>query len=145
MNPIQKTLMATGNKVASRLYVGSKGRIGGSARGVPVLVLTVPGRTTGQPRSVPVAYFDHGGGFLVAATAGGAKTDPEWIKNLRASGQARVQVGEKLYDVDVRIVEGAERDQLWRDVVVERAPGFGKYVEKAGRRVIPIAILTPRS
>lgn len=145
MNPIQKTLMATGNRVASRLYVGSNGRLGGSARGVPVLVLTVPGRNTGKPRSVPVAYFGHGGGFLVAATAGGSKSDPEWIKNLGASSRAQVQVGEKQYDVDVRIVEGAERDQLWRDVVVERAPGFGKYVEKSGGRVIPIAILTPHS
>ncbi len=144
MNPIQKTLMATSNKVASRLYVGSNGRLGGSARGVPVLILTVPGRKTGTPRSTPVAYFEHDGGFLVAATAGGAKTDPEWIKNLGASGQAKVHVGEKQYDVDVRIVEGVERDELWRDVVVERAPSFGKYVEKSGR-VIPIAILTPRS
>ena len=144
MNPILKTLMATGNKVASRLYVRSNGRIGGSARGVPVLVLTVPGRKTGKPRSVPVAYFDHDGGYLVAATAGGSKTDPEWIRNLAAKGQARVQVGESQYDVDVRIVEGAERDQLWRDVVIQRAPGFGKYVEKSGR-VIPVAILTPGS
>lgn len=144
MNPIQKTLMATANKVASRLYVGSKGRLGGSARGVPVLVLTVPGRKTGKPRSVPVAYFDHDSGFLVAATAGGSKSHPEWIRNLDASGRAQVQVGEKQHEVDVRIVEGAERDQLWRDVVIERAPGFGKYVEKSGGRVIPIAILSPR-
>jgi F420H(2)-dependent quinone reductase len=145
MNPIQKTLMATGNKVASRLYVRSNGRMGGSARGVPVLVLTVPGRRTGTPRSVPVAYFEYDGGYLVAATAGGAKADPEWIKNLSAVGQAKVQVGDMRYDVDVRIAEGAERDGLWRDVVVARAPAFAKYEEKSGGRAIPIAILTPRA
>jgi deazaflavin-dependent oxidoreductase (nitroreductase family) len=145
LNPILKTLMASGNKVASRLYMRSNGRIGGSARGVPVLVLTVPGRKTGKPRSVPVAYFDHDGGYLVAATAGGSKTDPEWIRNLAASGRARVHVGEQESDVDARIVDGPERDQLWRDVVVERAPGFAKYDEKSGGRVIPIAILGPRS
>jgi deazaflavin-dependent oxidoreductase (nitroreductase family) len=98
---------------------------------------------SGKPRTVPVAYFDHNDGYLVAATAGGSKNNPEWIKNLAASGRARVHVGEQESDVNVRIVDGSERDQLWRDVVVERAPGFAKYEEKSGGRVIPIAILSP--
>jgi len=143
MSSVAKSVMATGNKVASWLYIRSDGRVGGSARGVPVLVLTVPGRMSGKPRTVPVAYFDHNDGYLVAATAGGSKNNPEWIKNLAASGRARVHVGEQESDVNVRIVDGSERDQLWRDVVVERAPGFAKYEEKSGGRVIPIAILSP--
>ncbi len=143
MNPVAKTMMATGNKVASWLYVRSKGRVGGSARGVPVLILTVPGRTTGKPRRTPVAYFEHDNGYLLAATAGGSDTEPQWIKNLAAAGRAQIQIGEQQHDVDVRIADRAERDELWRDLVVERAPGFAKY-EKA-KRVIPIALLTPRS
>lgn len=136
-------MMATGNKVASWLYKRSKGSIGGSARGVPVLLLTVPGRKSGIPRTVPVGYFDHDGGYLVAATAGGSKHDPEWIRNLAAAGRAEVQVGEQRFGVDVRLAEGTERDSLWREVVVDRAPSFAKYEEKSGRS-IPIALLTPR-
>ena len=143
MSSVAKTMMATGNRVASWMYVRSNGRMGGSARGVPVLILTVPGRKTGKPRTNPVAYFEHDGGYVVAATAGGSDTEPQWIKNLAAAGKARIQIGEQRQDVDVRIADSAERAQLWRDVVVERAPGFRKY-EKA-KRVIPIALLTPRS
>lgn len=137
-------VMATGNKLAAWLYKRSDGRVGGSARGVPVLLLTVPGRTTGTPRTVPVAYFDHEGAYLVAATAGGSKRDPQWIRNLSAVDRAEVQVGEKKHLVDVRIAEGAERDQLWRDVIISRAPSFAGYEEKSGQRQIPIALLTPR-
>ncbi len=144
MSSVAKKVMATGNKFASWLYKRSDGRVGGSARGVPVLLLTVPGRKSGTPRTVPVAYFEHGGGYLVAATAGGSKTDPEWIRNLGAVDSAEVQVGESKYDVDVRIATGAERDELWRDVVVSRAPSFAGYEEKSGSRRIPIALLTPR-
>ena len=145
MNPVAKKVMATGNKFASWLYKRSDGRVGGSARGVPVLLLTVPGRRSGTPRTVPVAYFEHDSGYLVAATAGGSKKDPEWIRNLRAVDIAEVQVGDKKYVVDVRIADGAERDTLWRDVVVSRAPSFAGYEEKtAGHRQIPIALLKPR-
>jgi deazaflavin-dependent oxidoreductase (nitroreductase family) len=91
-----------------------------------------------------VAYFEHNNGYVVAATAGGSDNDPQWIKNLSAAGQAEIQIKEHHYEVDVRIAEGAERDQLWRDVVVERAPAFAKYEEKTSR-VIPVARLTPRS
>ncbi len=110
---------------------------------MPVLILTVPGRKTGEPRSVPVAYFDYDDGYLVAATAGGSPRDPEWIHNLRAASRAQVRIGEASHQVEVRVVDGdGERDELWNEVVVARAPAFEKYVDKSGRK-IPIAILTP--
>ncbi|MEX1124485.1 MAG: nitroreductase/quinone reductase family protein [Acidimicrobiia bacterium] len=144
MNPVAKKAMATGNKVASWMYLRSDGRMGGSARGVPVLVLTVPGRKTGKPRSVPVAFFKHNNGYLIAATAGGSKTNPQWIRNLGAARKAEIHIGERRYDVDARITDSAERDELWLNVVVKQAPSFAKYEEKSGR-VIPIALLTPHS
>lgn len=144
MNPVARTMMAAGNKVASWLYIRSKGRLGGSARGVPVLVLTVPGRRTGKERSVPVAYFGHNNSYLVAATAGGSKRNPQWVRNLAAAGKARIQIGEHRYDVDSRIADGPERAALWENVVVAQAPAFAKYEEKSGR-AIPIALLTLRT
>jgi hypothetical protein len=47
-----------------------------------------------------------------------------------------------LLDVDVHVASGAERDGLWREVVLARAPSFATYEEKSGR-VIPVAVLTP--
>jgi hypothetical protein len=57
MNPVAKRAMAAGNNAASWVYRRTNGRIGGSVKGLPVLLLTVTGRKTGRPRSVPVALF----------------------------------------------------------------------------------------
>lgn len=134
--------MAAGNNVAAWVYRRTSGRIGGSAKGMPVLLLTVPGRRSGRPRTVSVAYFEHGNDYLVSASAGGAKSDPQWIHNLGAAGKARITVFEDQYDVEARIADRAERDELWQEVVLARAPFFAKYEEKAGR-TIPIALLAP--
>ena len=40
------------------------------------------------------------------------------------------------------VLEGAERDRVWREVVLARAPGVARYERKAGR-VIPVALLRP--
>lgn len=142
MNSVVTKVMATGNRAAAWVYRRTNGHIGGSAKGLPVLLLTVPGRKSGIPHTVPVAYFEHGSGYVVTASAGGAKSDPQWIRNLGAAGRARIELCEDRYDVDARIAGRAERDGLWQDVVLARAPFFAKYEEKSGR-TIPIALLTP--
>jgi deazaflavin-dependent oxidoreductase (nitroreductase family) len=141
MNTIARRVMAAGNKAAAWVYRRTRGRVGGSAKGVPVLLLTVAGRKTRIPRTVPVAYFEHGDGYLVAASAGGAKAEPQWIHNLGAAGKAHITVFEDQYDVDARIAHSAERDELWDEVVLVQAPFFAKYEEKSGR-TIPVALLT---
>ena len=109
---------------------------------VSVLVLTVTGRRTGTPFTVPVVYFPHEGDYLVMGSAGGMKDDPQWVRNLKAAGQAHIQVGTEIYVAHGRVTDGTERDELWQTVVLARAPFAAKYAEKSGRR-IPIARLTP--
>ncbi|MGK3206255.1 nitroreductase/quinone reductase family protein [Amycolatopsis sp. MEPSY49] len=132
-------LLRLANKLAVALYRRGLGR---TAKHVPVLLLTVAGRRTGRPHTVPVAYFDHDGGYLVAASAGGAKREPQWFRNVRAAADAHVRVGDRGRDVGVRVPDPAERDRLWRDVVLRRAPFFADYERKAGR-TIPVCLLTP--
>jgi hypothetical protein len=36
-------------------------------------------------------------------------------------------------DVNVHVASGAERDRLWREVVLARAPSFASYEEWASR------------
>jgi deazaflavin-dependent oxidoreductase (nitroreductase family) len=139
-----RKMMAAGNNAAAWVYRRTKGRIGGSAKGLPVLLLTVPGRRTGKPHTVPVAFFEQGEGYLVAASAGGGKANPQWIQNLAEAGKAQITVYEDQYDVDARIADRVERDELWRGVVVARAPFFANYEEKSGR-TIPLALLTTHS
>jgi deazaflavin-dependent oxidoreductase (nitroreductase family) len=143
MNAALKRLMRAGSSLAVYLYRRSNGRIGGTARGgTPVLLLTVPGRKTGALHTTPVSYFDHHGGYVVTGTAGGAKQDPQWFRNLRAASRAHIEVGQRRLDVDVHVASGAERDGLWREVVLTKAPSFAAYEAKSGR-VLPVAVLTP--
>jgi deazaflavin-dependent oxidoreductase (nitroreductase family) len=109
-----------------------------------VLMITSPGRRTGMPRSTMVRYLDHEGGYLVWGTGSGAPRDPDWFRNLRRTTRARIEIGQVGQDVDVEEITGAERDRVWRDVVLARAPGVARYERKAGR-VIPVALLTPVS
>lgn len=143
MNPVVRRLARGANAAAVALYRWSSGRIGGTAAGrTPVLLLTAPGRTTGLPRTTPVSYFSHDGAYLVVGSAGGSPSEPQWMRNLRAAPRAQVQVRAEQRDVQVHVAEGEERDRLWHDVVVQRAPAFAAYETKSGR-TMPIAVLTP--
>ena len=143
MNPVVRRLARGANAAAVALYRWSGGRIGGTAAGrIPVLLLTVAGRTSGLPRTTPVSYFAHDGAYLVVGSGGGSRAEPQWMRNLRAAPRAHVQVKAEQHDVAVRMAEGEERDRLWRDVVVQRAPAFARYETKSGR-TMPIAVLTP--
>jgi deazaflavin-dependent oxidoreductase (nitroreductase family) len=142
LGPVLRRVVRNANRLAVWLYRRSGGRIGGAAKGLPVLLITVPGRRTGTPHTAPVAYFEGDGRYVVTGSAGGTKTDPQWFRNLRVAPRVRIQIGDQQYDVDASVAEGPDRDRLWQDVVLARAPFFTKYQEKAGR-VIPVAVLTP--
>lgn len=143
MNPKVRRAMRAANTVAVRLYRLSGGRVGGTAKGVDVMLLTVAGRKTGRPFTVPVAYLRHGAAYVITGSAGGTRHDPQWIRNLHAAGRAEIEIGRHRMAVDARVTSGAERDELWNNVVLDQAAFFAKYEQKSGR-VIPVATLLPR-
>jgi deazaflavin-dependent oxidoreductase (nitroreductase family) len=49
--------------------------------------LTVAGRTSGQPRSVPVNVLEHDGRRYLVSPRG----EMDWVKNLRAAGEGELQ------------------------------------------------------
>jgi deazaflavin-dependent oxidoreductase (nitroreductase family) len=55
----------------------------------PNILLTVRGRTSGEPRTFPVTLMEANGRQYVFATFG----ETNWVRNLRASGQAIVRRG----------------------------------------------------
>lgn len=132
------------NRIASAVYRASGGRVGGKVRGTPVLLLTVKGRKSGTPHTVPVGFFDHEGDLLVVGSFNGSDSEPQWFRNLRATDAAQVRRGSRDIPVSVRIADRPERDALWREVVVPRGgASFAGYAAKT-ERVIPIAVLTPQ-
>jgi deazaflavin-dependent oxidoreductase (nitroreductase family) len=54
----------------------------------PNVPLTVRGRTSGVPRTAPVAVVEIGGRRFVI----GAYGDVQWVRNLRAAGEASIKV-----------------------------------------------------
>ena len=70
------------NPLAVRLL--GRGRLMG-----PNTLLTVRGRKTGEPRTTPVALVDTQGRRWVIGTFG----ETNWVRNLRAAGEATLSVG----------------------------------------------------
>ena len=141
MNGFMKAVMRTAGAMNIQVYRLSGGRVMGSVRGVPVLLLTVPGRTSGVAHTSAVGYFKDGDRFVVPGSAGGAPSDPQWFKNLRKSERALVEVGRQRMDVSVSIAGPQEHQVLWSRLL-ELAPFFADYQAKVKRQV-PMAILTP--
>lgn len=124
------------------MYRRSGGKVGGRAKGGShVLLLTVAGRRSGVPHTVPVAYVEREGAFYLAATAGGQPKEPQWVRNLRAASSATIEVGRERKTMSVEVLRGAESDAAWKDVVVGTYPSFAPYEAKSGRR-IAVARLT---
>jgi deazaflavin-dependent oxidoreductase (nitroreductase family) len=75
------------------IYRRTKGRLAGSVRGTPVLLLTTTGRKSGASRTRPVGYLPDAGRFVVCGSNGGADRSPAWALNLRSHPEATVEVG----------------------------------------------------
>lgn len=143
MSSLQQKVWRTLSSFSVMLYRRTGGRIGGKAKGgLPVLLLTVAGRKSGQPHSVPVGYVMRDGSYYLAASAGGQAAEPQWIRNLRAATHATIEVGRASMPVSVEVLRGDERDAVWRGIIVATYPFFGEYERKSGR-TIAVARLTP--
>ena len=133
------------NETLSNLYRRFDSPMFRTARGTPVLLLTVPGRRSGTPYTTPVGYVRDGDAYLVCGSGGGAKDDPQWFRNLRHADRAHVEVGDDEFDVFVRVPSGAEHDRLLARFL-EGAPSFsgyqGRIERKGGTRTLPVAVLT---
>ena len=135
-------LIRWGNRAGVWSYRHSSGRLVGPGKGTTIALLTMPGRRTGLPRTVPLGLHQYGAEYLVVGTGSGSHREPDWFRNLRATPSADIQIKDRHIAVAVRVADGEERDRLWHDVVLAQAPWRAKYERKAGR-VIPVAVLTP--
>lgn len=61
------------------------GKVGGPYEGTDIVLLTMTGAKSGQPRSTPLEYFTIAGRIVLVGSYGGAPKDPAWVHNLRAN------------------------------------------------------------
>src|SRR5437879_11332986 len=64
----------------------------------PMYLLTVRGRKSGLPRTVPIAIWEHNGKRYVGSVFGIV----DWVRNLRAAGEAILTRGRRSETINVR-------------------------------------------
>ena len=99
----------------------------------PNALITVRGRKSGQPRTTPVALVEIDGRRWVIGTFG----ETNWVRNLRAAGDATLSVGRRREDVKANELAEDERIRFFRDVVTP-------YVKRLRIGTILLAVLGAR-
>lgn len=108
---------------------------------VPSLLLITTGRKSGEKYIFPLFYGDHGNGYIIVASKGGAPEHPGWYRNILANPNVEVQVGTKKLKAVARTVTGAERAALWEEAL-KFWPPYADYALKTTRE-IPVVLLEP--
>ena len=122
-------------------YRLSRGRVGGTYRGAPVLLLHHRGRKSGRERVNPLIYVADGDDLVVVGSKGGSHKHPAWFLNLREMAETEVEMGGEKRHVKVRVATPDERERLWPKAV-EVYADYAAYQERTERQ-IPLAILSP--
>lgn len=118
------------------------GRVGGRLGHLEQVLFTTTGRTTGEPRTTPLAVTVVGDKLVLIASAGGAEKDPGWYRNLVAHPDVVVQRGSERQPMRARTAAGDERAALWAAAVANYA-GYAGYQGKTSRQ-IPVVVCEPR-
>jgi F420H(2)-dependent quinone reductase len=109
--------------------------------GLPVVVVTSVGASSGKLRKNPLMRVEHDGCYLAVGSQGGAPTDPHWVRNVREHPKVELQDRTRKWDMSVRELGGDERAEWW-DRAVEAFPNYAKYQERT-ERLIPVFLLVP--
>ncbi len=136
MNPLTLHRWAyqwTGGRAGHRLPGGVRGAL-----------LQTTGRKTGLPRTVPLAYFRDGGGYVFVASNNGSDRPPAWLLNAAAKPEVALQVGPVHLPGTARVVPAGDPDhpRLWRLANDGNHGRYDRYQAKTNRK-IPVLVVTP--
>jgi deazaflavin-dependent oxidoreductase (nitroreductase family) len=124
------------------VYRATRGLIGGNLLGMHMLLLTTRGRKTGRQRTLPLAYVEYQGEYVVVASNGGSERPPAWWLNLREAETAEIQVGGERFEVEWDQAPHGERMEYWRRLQAA-IPAYRVYRTRTDRE-IPIVRLRRR-
>jgi F420H(2)-dependent quinone reductase len=132
------TLLIAAFKLANAMHCAifraSHGRVGGRAKGIPLLLLTTTGRRSGRVHTVPVGYIEHGDDLLVVGSAGGLSFHPAWYLNVRQNPRVVVEMPSGRRTMLAEVAEGDEQTALW-NYVVGVHPVFESYQRRTTRQI----------
>ena len=88
----------------------------------PMYLLTVRGRKSGQPRTVPIVLLERNGKRYLASPYGIV----DWVRNLRAAGEAILTRGRRSETINVRELPKGEAALVLREDIKGGNP-FARY------------------
>lgn len=125
------------NQMVIETFRANGGKVPGPNQ---LILLTTTGAKSGVQRISPVAYSTDGDRLVIAASKGGAPTNPDWYSNLLANPVVTVELGNERFQARATAVaDEAERERLYTQHA-ELMPGFADYVTKTTRK-IPVVLL----
>ena len=126
------------------LYERTNGAEGATLRdsGMPVIIVTNTGATTGAIRKTPLMRVADGANYILVGSKGGAPEHPQWVHNLRTHPDVEIRDRADVTKMRVREVEDdAERARLWA-LSVAAFPPYAEYQTRTDRK-IPVFLAEP--
>ena len=121
------------------LYESSEGTKGTMLRGLPVIIVTNQGRTTGATRKTPLMKVIDGDSYILVASRGGASKNPLWYYNLKANPDIAIRDEQNVHRMQAReVVDPSERQRVW-GIAVKAFPPYQDYQSRTDRN-IPIFV-----
>jgi deazaflavin-dependent oxidoreductase (nitroreductase family) len=130
----------------TRRYLATGGTDGHEWHGVPTLLLTTIGRTSGIGRRTALIYGEDPtvpGRVVLVASKGGAPEHPNWYLNLAANPAVEVQVKEHVFAGTATTAQGADRARLW-ELMAAIWPDYRDYATRTDRE-IPVVVVHRRA
>lgn len=142
MNP--KDVLFRGINAFHRSVVrATRGRVGGSLVGMPVVILETTGRKSGETRrTMLTAPVVDGDTVVLVASYGGDSRHPAWYLNLTADPDVAIEMNGRRREMRARVATPEEKAELWPRIV-RSYRGYAGY-QKRTDRDIPVVLLTPR-
>jgi deazaflavin-dependent oxidoreductase (nitroreductase family) len=93
----------------------------------PAMILTVPGRKTGRPRSTPMTPFSYRGALYTVAGYPGA----DWAANARAAGAGTLSRGRKTHQIKIVELDAEAARPVLREFPAQVPVGVG-FAKRSG-------------
>ena len=124
--------MSVLNVLAFRLTGGAVG--GKFLGGAPVCLVTVIGRKSGEPHTIPLLYLADGDDLIIVASKGGMSKHPLWYLNLVATPRCEVELGGERHSMLARQVSAEEKAALWPRLCT-MYPDYADYQARTSRDI----------
>jgi deazaflavin-dependent oxidoreductase (nitroreductase family) len=121
-------------------FRANDGKTTGPFENQPLMIMTTTGAKSGKERVIPIVYTEDGDRIVIAASKGGAPTNPDWYFNIVAHPEVTIELPGETFTARGTVVDDrGERDRLYA-AHAAAMPGFAEYEQKTDR-VIPVIVL----